>query len=301
MTNREQAKLTMYAAVDTYLKIPANVVIYSGDVPTVDEKANFDTVFSNCGQAVGKSGTVNTGFSQEKLTAQEKVAARIAVFAGRAHRRFEKLGKLTLAEQLYISVTDYMAPADADAALRIGNAIKLMNDNIADLTGYVTAANISEVQALLDTFTGTVGSSEMVHQLEPVDTAAAKASFAPVDKSIKDLLNVTRIFIGTPDEDFYKGLVAVSEVPAVNIHHTTVHVLVRGRADNQPVAGATGALSNTPKTAKSDLNGVLVISEVRSGPAIILTVTAPGFKTVTIQLGIQRGKDNSFDVFMDNV
>jgi hypothetical protein len=93
--------------------------------------------------------------------------------------------------------------------------------------------------------------------------------------------------------------VAVSHLPAVNIHHTTVNVTPRAKLTSSIINNATAELSNTNKEGERDFDGVIHFDRVRNGSGVILTVNAPGFKEVQIQIGILAGKDNNFDVFME--
>jgi hypothetical protein len=167
------------------------------------------------------------------------------------------------------------------------------------LTGYVTAGNLSDLQTLINTYSQKQGSSDNAHQLEPVDTAAFKASFVPVDKSIDKLLLLGRFLIDTPDEELYNQLVAVTNIPAVNIHHTIVSITLRKKEDSSIIANGAAALSNTAKAGVRNFEGIITFEHVKSGPGVIVTATAPGRKQTQVPVTIERGRDNNFDIMME--
>jgi hypothetical protein len=299
MTNREQAKRTMYGGIKSFINQPANATVLDAFLPFATEKAKFIAAEKANADAAAKTGTNNSGFSQEKLDAKIAAATRTAILAGFAQIKLEDDGELDLAGQLDIAVTNYTGPADSEAAALMQGAYGLMDTNIGLLTGYVTAGDLTGLQDLINEYTGAQGSSDSAHQAEPVDTATFKTSFAPVDKSIKRLKTLGRFLIGTDDEGIYEGLLAVSNLPAVNIHHTTVNITSRAKENSSIINNATAGLSNTDKQGSRDFDGVIHFDRVRNGKSIILTVNAPGRKQVQIQIGILAGKDNNFDVMME--
>jgi hypothetical protein len=186
MTNREQAKRTMYGGVKAYVTDEGNATVLDGFGPFATEKTKFLTAEQANGDAAAKTGTDNSGFSQEKLDAKIAAGTKAAILSGFAQIKLEDDGNLDLAGQLDISITNYTGPADSEAASLMQGAHDLMDDNEDLLTGYVTAGDLTALQGLIDTYTEAQGSSDSAHQAEPVDTTAFKTSFAPVIKALKD-------------------------------------------------------------------------------------------------------------------
>ena len=108
-----------------------------------------------------------------------------------------------------------------------------------------------------------------------------------------------RIQRESANKGIYEGLLAVSNLPAVNIHHTTVNITPRAKENSSIINNGTAGLSNTEKQGIRDFDGVIHFDRVRNGTGVILTVNAPGRKQVQMQIGILAGKDNSFDVMME--
>jgi hypothetical protein len=296
MTNREQAKMTMYAGTDTFLT--DNVAVYTGNVAFETEKAKFDAAYVLVKKVAAKTGTDNSGFSEEKNLAKTEMAKQAAKLSGFAKVRFEDLGELDLAGQLHIGDSDYTHLSDSQSVTRAQATHDLLNANLAMLTpDYVTAANITALDTVIGDFESAQGSSDAVHQTEPEDTSAFKDSLPVIDKSLGNLKLLGRFYEDTASE-FYNELLLVTQIPPVNVHHTNVNVKVTATEDGHPIANATGALSNSDKTGESDLNGVLHIEEVRSGDAV-LTVSATGRKTLQQQIDIERGTDNNFNVGLE--
>jgi hypothetical protein len=300
MTNREQAKMTMYAGIDSFLLDTDNAAIYAGNLAFTTEKAIFDTAYTLVKKRAAKTGTDNSGFSLGKDEAKEEMAKKAATLSGFAFVRFNALGEMDLAGQLLIRDTDYLFVADALSVSRAQAAMELMNTNLAMLTpDYVTAADILALSTAINNTQNALGASDAAHQTEPQDTSAFKDSLPPLDNSIDNLKLLARFFQDSATE-FYEEFLLVCELPPVNVHHTKIIVTVTASENSNAIAGATGTLSNTDKTGTSDLNGLMTIEEVPGGIAV-LTVNAPGRQQVQTQLSIQQGKDNNVSVEMEVV
>ena len=298
MTNREQAKMTMYSGLNTFLT--DNAVVYAANLAFTTEKTKFDAVYLQVKKFAAKTGTDNSGFSVDKEQAKAEMAKKAATLSGFAKVRFGDLNQPDLAGQLHVTDTDYTSAADSASVTLAQAAKNLMNDNIAVLApDYVTPIDLTDLNILITDFQNAQGASDAAHQTEPQDTSAFKDALTPVDDSIDNMKLLGRFYQDTGAE-FYNELLLVTALPAVNVHHTNVNVTVTASEDGHTLANATGTLSNSDKTGTSDLSGQMTIEEVLAGDAV-LTVNATGRKQVQTQLHINRGKDNDLSVVMEVV
>ena len=298
MTNREQAKMTMYAGVDTFLT--DNAAVYAANVAFTTEKAKFDNAYIQVKNMAAKTGTDNSGFSIAKEQAKAEMAKKAATLSGFAKVRFIDLNEPDLAGQLNVSDTDYTTPADSESVTRAQSARDLLGANLPDLIpDYVSPLDLTALGTLITDFQNAQGASDAAHQTEPQDTSAFKDALAPMDDSIDNLLLLGRFYQDTQAE-FYNELLLVTQLPPINVHHTNVNVTVTASEDGHAIANATGTLSNSDKTGTSNLSGLMTIEEVLAGDAV-LTVNATGRKQVQTPLHIDRGKDNDLGVVMEVV
>lgn len=296
MTNREQAKMLGYEGLHTFLHETATIAIYTGDGPFVLEVTVFDFMYQTNKDLAQETDTDNTGFSEVATAALAGAGKKAAFMSGRAQVKFEIGGHHDLALQCHIFDSYFTQGSYASGLNAVKAARKLMNDNIGLLTGYVSAADIAVLDGLITALETAMGSSETVHAAEPIDTDKFKKSFSPVDKSIKRLVSLSRF-----DDDFHTQIVKRSAVPAVNIHHTVVSVALKNKRNNAPIEGATGVLSVTDKVGLSDYLGIMLFEQVRNGQGISLKIMAAGFADLLLHIAIEQGRDNHFDLGMEEV
>lgn len=289
MTNNQQAKMTMYSGIDTFLTDKA--AVYAANVAFTKQTALFTTAFDTAVTKSLKTNTDNKGFSVDKDLAKKAMAERTAILAGFARVRFSELGKFDLAGQLSIAVSEYTRVSDSVSSKMAQAALDLMNANIADLTpDYVTAADLTALQTLITAFANTRGSSAMTKQTEPADTAAFKEAIKQCDKTIDDLLILGRFYIAT-DPDFYNQLLLVAVMPAVNIHHTSLIIQVTDSVTNAPLQGVTASIGD--KSAVSDLTGTISIYKIKSGKKQTLLLSKANYNAIETLITIIRSRENN--------
>ena len=296
MTNREQAQMSMFIALDKELTDDESV--YQGDADYVAEVAAFRTAFQANKDAAEKAHVDNSGFSQDKLNQKLVLSQMASNLSGKAYVKFVNLNKLNLAEQMSTEPTDYSIKADSVCATLAQKAHDVMHDNLADLSpNTVTDANLVDLQKEIDKFTELKGSSEIVHEVSPELTQQFKDSFKPVMVRVDHLKLLTRDYKSS-NPGFYTRLMASTKIPTINVHHTYVGGHVTRKSDGKPILGAVFSLTKGGKSDTTDHEGDFLIEEVKAGEDT-LTGVLDGNVVYTGYITIKRGKTNHFDVVIE--
>lgn len=208
----------------------------------------------------------------------------------------EHLNKPTLRAQCHEHESDFLGITDTECYTRSQATHDLLSNNIADLTGIVTAPNLLHLQGTIDTFHGDSGTTDATNLASPADTAAFKTALRNENKCVPTILLMVRVFKAT-NRDFYDQVVLLCEQPAVEVIHTDVIVEVLRTEDNEPVTDAHMKLSNSKKTDDADIHGFVEIDEVRNGKAI-MTITSADRADIVQEINIQSKHVNHFVVHM---
>jgi len=295
MNQREIAKTKMYNAFDTFLTNKASV--YAAYIAFNKDRTNYSkqlVIVNNLATALSVD---NKGYSQQKLEAKMAMADKAAALCGFAQVGLSKLGKKLEISQLHISSTDYSHLPDTESKALAQSVHDVMAAVQAVLTpDYLTATDLSDLQILINTFSTTQGNSTSVNQGTPEQRKNFKAAVIAIDNIIDDIRLLARKY-QTTNSDFYNQLIAQSDIPVINIHHTTLSVTVKRKSDNSPIANATALVSNSKKTGTSDANGFITIEQVANGNPT-LTIKAAGMSDYTSLVHIIGGQDNHFDILM---
>ncbi len=298
MTNTEQAKMTMIAAVKAELVTSASA--YTGNQDYIDEVALFNINAQKNSDAATAAHVDNSGYSADKMTAKIALTAMASNYSGKAYVKFTNLGNATLAAQLHIEPTDYLHASDSQCAKLAQEARDLMNTNIALLTpNTITAAMLTNLQSKIDAFKLIQGSSDTVHAVSPDMTRKFKDSFKPVMTNVDNLKLLTRDY-ETSNPKFFARLMASTVIPAINVHHTNVEVHATAKSTGKPVEGIEFSLTRANKSAITDYKGNAEIEHVKSGEDV-LTGKMNGNTVYTAHVKIKRGTLNHYDVVIDSI
>ncbi len=298
MTNTEQAKMTMIAAVKAELVTSASA--YTGNQDYIDEVALFNINAQKNSDAATAAHVDNSGYSADKMTAKIALTAMASNYSGKAYVKFTNLGNATLAAQLHIEPTDYLHASDSQCAKLAQEARDLMNTNIALLTpNTITAAMLTNLQSKIDAFKLIQGSSDTVHAVSPDMTRKFKDSFKPVMTNVDNLKLLTRDY-ETSNPKFFARLMASTVIPAINVHHTNVEVHATAKSTGKPVEGIEFSLTRANKSATTDYKGNAEIEHVKSGEDV-LTGKRNGNTVYTAHVKIKRGTLNHYDVVIDSL
>ena len=299
MTNTQQAKMTGYKGLKEFLELPANITIYEGNVPFNTGAGDFATDNAENLRLASVVTADSSGFSTQKKAAKLDMGELGIIIGGAAFGRFNKIGKQSLAEQMHYNITDYTDPADATSAALARAAHKVMNDNIADLTDFVSPAQLLAFMNAIIKFEKTTGTSSSAHKATPTERILFKKSFKTVDATIESQ-KLYALFFKKDHNEFYVNFMALAEMPTVNIHHTDISTHITNLADGTPIENATITETRTEKAESSDYEGNATIEEVSAGKNVI-DITAPGKKTVSLHINVKSGKDNHFNIQMENL
>ena len=179
---------------------------------------------------------------------------------------------------------------------------KLISDNQTLITdAYVNIAQLTALQTTITQFTKSKGTTTQLHKTSPEDTKAFEDAFEPVDNAIFSSLTMGKAF-RTSQPLFYKDLIAVTKLPSIIAHHTSLNITVINKITKQPVTNAK-AETQLPKNIKSELadsEGIIIFNTIRQGNQTIM-VSAPGCKSITFQINIHRGQDNAITIELEAI
>ena len=99
---------------------------------------------------------------------------------------------------------------------------------------------------------------------------------------------------------FYKDLIAVTKLPPIIVHHTPLVITVINKITKQAIlnAKAETQLPKNIKTEVADSEGIIIFDTIRQGNQTI-TISAPGHNSVTIQINIHRGQNNTITIELE--
>jgi hypothetical protein len=295
MNKRLLAKLHRNLAEKAILTNPANAASINASKPILNATNDCLTSFADAEAKALAAGIDYKGYTENRDVVRTSLAHEIAIICGNAYVKFNKLGKHDLAEQLHINETDYLDGKVENALHYAQTGHDIMASHLTDLTDYITATDLSNLQTLINNLTTAEGQTLSLHQASPADTAAAEAAILKTDEDIHNLLIVIRPLQKT-NLSLYNAIVLNSILPPVNIHHSYLTVTVRDAATNALFQGAVLTINTSDKkTATTDDTGIGKIDRLRSGPTI-LTITAPGKPVKRIHLQISIGKNNTLEV-----
>lgn len=295
MTALEIAKIGTGNTLNTY--IDNNSTVFAGNDAFAEEVTRLKTSLKGANELATLLAVDNTVYSTQKLQAKNNMANLAADLCGFAQVCLNKIGKTKEASQLHISVTDYSIGTDTESKTMAQTAHDLLANVIGDISPkYVTVQDLTDLQGLIDTFSNIQGASSVVQIGTPEQRKNFKNVVFEMMLAIADLKLMARKYKNTNPE-FYKQFIALSTVPKVHVHHTTVSVIVKSKTDNSAINNATGSLDNSNKTGVSDVSGLMFIEQVRNGNAM-LTIKASGYTDYSALVNLVGGQENHFDVFM---
>lgn len=293
MNKRLNAKLLRNNALKIILTNTANAAILNASKPIANAVNDCTTAFADAETKALAAGITYEGYTIDRDTARATLAREAAIFCGYAYVKFNKLNKKDFAAQLYIHETDYLQSAIEVTIHRAQTGHDVMANNIADLTDYVTLADLTKLQGYINALTLAEGTTQSLHQASPADTEAAETAIRKTDDEIDSLLLVIRPLQKT-NGALYNAIVLNSYLPPINVHHTYLTVTVLDAATKTPIVGARISTDAT-KTATTDDNGVGTLDRVKAGKTI-LKVAAPGKPEKEVHCQVSRGKTNEVSV-----
>ena len=290
MNNKDDAKIKRDNSLCTYLG--TNAADYAGDVAfeAIATKTIADYALTVI--AATAAAADNTGYSLEKVTAKNAACIFTSELCASSQVKLDLLGNIIVSKSLNSTVTYYSSATDVLAASRMQNAHDVMNTNIVIITAdYVTAAQLTTLQARITTFTGLSGTTTSVNTTSPVKT---KALSTAVKTGAADVLNIKKLAkkYQVSNPTFYDGLEKVCKIPPITVRHTPVIIAVTTIAGD-PLAGVHGTLSKTTELGVGTDAGIINYTNVSAGAAIS-TYSLPGYITGVQHVKIKRGKTNEF-------
>lgn len=296
MDAREAAKLKMYETFNTFLEQEQPVFV--NYKPMVSKYGLFRESLTRVNELAKTLSNDNTGYSKDKKSLKVDMAESIATLAGVAQVAFEEKEMQVEAQQMHVSVSDYLRLSDVEAKVLAEAQYEILVAHKALLVpDFITEEELSSAGSLINSFHASTSSGALKQQSSPTETQNFKKTIKYKDKLVEDIRLLARK-LGKTNPDFYERLLAVSTLPPVAVHHTYFSVTLLSKETKQPIANATASLSNTKKTGISDESGNLNIEQVRQGTAT-LHIKAEGYKELNIKVSIQRSRDNHFDLELE--
>lgn len=298
MTNLEQAKMQRNKATDNYLS--SNAAVFASDNVLIALAAKAKTNFATAEASAALASVDNKGYSAEKVTAKNNASVAASTLAASAQLKLEAIGKHSTSVTLHDAESYYNAPSDAIASARLQEAHDIMAANLNDLKpDYVTDAELTSLQALIDKFAHTAGSSASVNQSSPSLTKQFKADLKVTDTDIADIQKRAKKYQLT-NTKFYDGLMNVTEIPAVAVRHTSVEITVTDE-NGDPLEDVAATLATSKETPLSDLNGILHFDKISRAGQVILTLKKPGYKDVRTYIHVVSAQTNPFSFTLDKI
>ena len=298
MNAREIAKITMHNGFGAFLD--ENGDIFAGFLPLVNKRTQLATAVNKENELAKTQSVESSGQFKSKNDQKKAMAENAAMLAGLALVAFKEKGKSLEASKLLVSTSDYLSASDSEAKILAEGAYDFMTAHLTDLSpDYVSADDLAELRVKISQFESSKGNTHSLQQTSPAATKAFKSSLKESDDIIDDIRLLARKYRSS-NPVFYEQLIAVSSMPSVAVHHTTFSAKVNSKSDGIPVSNATAALTSSNKKGNSDNTGFLTIEQVRSGVAT-LTIAAPGFKELAMQVNLDRGKDNYLNVELEKI
>lgn len=295
MEDVEEAKMRRNSGLPPFLS--DNAAVYAADNAFSAIAKKFDKDNGALLMAASYTGQDNRGFNQEKLAAKNAAGEAAATYCASAQVILESLGMFSISNALHDAESYFTHPADAEAASRLQTAYNILNANLATITpDYVSTEDLENLQALINTFMETGGSSQEVHALSPELTAQFKSALKIVDTDVKNILKLGKRYKLT-NSTFYDSLVKICKMPAVIYRHTGVDFRLNDSVTGAPVAGALVVVSNSKTTGMTDATGFFSIPTIRDGSPSV-TIEATGYATYTSLIHIVHGTENSFHILL---
>lgn len=294
MDNINIAQLSCNEATSKYLVSDLAKDIITGSTALTKAKLLFETNRKIAIESAAAAGIDNAGFSQEKYDAKFIMSFTAASLSGSAQVMLDSLGKQSISAQLHDAEYYYMGASDSEAGAFAKAAYDLMDLNQKIITDdYVTIAELLLFQTQIATFNTTKGSTEEVHKVSPVLTKKFKKDVAVVKANIKTIIKLSKKYKYSNPE-YHAALIQVAR-PDINVHHTTVDLVIQNSLTGIAIQGAEATLSNSKKSGISDINGSVELNEVFHGNPT-LTVIAPGYLPYTAIIHIESGRTNTFTI-----
>ena len=295
MTNEQQADINMFNSLKAALASFSD--IYDDDEAFKAAVTKFLAAHSANATAAANAHPDNSGYSKVKKTAKTKLSKTVANLCGRAFVTLKDQDEIEISDQMLVNPSNYSKESDSECA-RLAQAMHdIMGTYIGLLTGYVTAAKLTALQAEIDEFNGLQGTSEMVHEVSPMLTQKFVESFIPVKSRVEDIKLLLRDYETTNDE-FFTAITAAMVVPAVAIRHTYVAITAIGKDSGRMLENIVFTLTEAKKSATTDWEGKALIEEVKSGKDV-LTGVFNDKVVYTSHIVIVKAMTNNFHLKID--
>ncbi len=299
MTNREQAKMSMYGALN--LVLTEYNTVYNNKPRYVRTVLDFKIAYANNFQAAASANPNNSGFSSLKGATKLELSDVAANLSGKAYVHFNDLEKASIAEQLHVYPTNYSQVADSLCGALAQGAHDLLFTHLNVLNpDTITPTMLIDFQNLINTFRSQQGNSSMLHELSPLLTKEYKDSFKVVDKKIFNLKLLTRDFEKI-NLEFFNKVKASTIIPPINVHHTFVEIIAVAKSTGNVVENVFFSLAKgLKKSGTTNEEGKTLLSKVRFGKDV-LTVKIEGNEVQTNHIHIKRGVTNHYTIIIEGM
>ena len=294
MDNKEIAQLSCNEATSKYFVSDLAKDVIAANPALVKETHLFEINRKTAIESAAAAGIDNAGFSKEKYDAKVVMSFTASSLSASAQVKLDSLGKQSLSVQLHDAETYYMGASDSEAGTFAQAAYDLMNTNQVIITDEnVSVAELLIFKNQIAAFITTKGSTEEVHKVSPVLTKKFKDDVEVVKTNIKNIIKLSKK-LKHSNPEYHAALIQVTR-PDTNVHHTNIELNVIESISATAIPNAEATLSNSKKTGKSDINGLIEVKEIYSGNQT-LTVIAVGYQKYTEIINIISGRTNTFTI-----
>ena len=290
MDNTLQSEMDRNLAVVTRFGLEA--ANFVGNAKLLAKVAKLILAWEDNKKAAAAAFPDNSGFSQLKRDKKIALCETASTWAGMGHVALTDLGKIDIADTLHVNLSDYLPFADSVTQANAQSTHDILAENIGDLDDYVTVDGLEDLQAEIDAFSATKGTSDTKHEESPLLTKAFEESFIPVRKIIEQLKMLMKPYKKT-NKPFWDRIMAACNIPAINVHHTYVNICVSEKGTGKAMEGVVFTLTKGKKTGSSNWEGLLTLERMKNGEDV-LTGVFNGKVVVLAHINIKRGRANDF-------
>ena len=296
MNNRQEAKLTMYRAVETHCSDNASLI---AAVPAFQTAFNeFKTKIAEILSVEQLRGASLAGITAGKSNLKQTLCRQTADTAGIIYAFASATGNETLKAESNLSYSKLLQTRDDELAPRCQNIHARATEHKTQLADYgITTASLTALQKAIDDYQAETPKPRTAQSQRKTQTANLRRLFNEADEILKTRLDKLVANFKTANPDFAAAYEANRIIIDPAVTTTQLKGKVTNKTNNDPIKDATVLVVETNITAKTDSSGEYQIKPIAPNKYTI-RVTAAGFQDfeqsdVEVKLGVVNKLDVS--------
>lgn len=294
MNIRQEAKLTMYRAVETHCDDNASLI---ATVPA------FQTAFNEFKTKIAEILSVEqlrdaslAGIAAGKSNLKQTLCRQTVDMAGIIYAFASETGNETLKAESQFSYSKLLQTRDDELAPRCQNIHARAAENKTQLADYgITTASLTALQKAIDDYQTETPKPRTAKSQRKTQTANLRRLFKETDDLLKTRLDKLVANFKTANPDFAAAYEANRIIIDPAVTTTQLKGKVTNKTNNAPIKDATVLVVETNITAKTNTSGEYQIKPIAPNKYTIRT-TATGFQAyeqndVEVKLGVVNKLD----------